>query len=155
VPGGKWKYLLFDVEAGFLSMESGPMNYYLKKVNDKVQGFRHEPLAALLNVPEMKAKFLTRFAEVLELSFQWPYVEEHFRPWEETVEMLLPRHLERWPHFTMKAWRQNVDAVKYYARMRPVKIVGMLQKHMKLTNAEVEQYFGRIQKSLEETNILK
>ena len=33
-----------------------------------------------------------------------------------------------------------MDAVKYYARMRPVKIVGMLQKHMKLTNEEVEQY---------------
>ncbi|MBR3018247.1 MAG: CotH kinase family protein [Clostridia bacterium] len=155
VPGGKWKYLLFDVEAGFLSMESGPVNYYLKKVNDKVQGFRHEPLAALLNVPEMKAKFLTRFAEVLDLSFQWPYVEAHFQPWEETIEMLLPRHLERWPHFTVKAWRQNVDAVKYYARMRPVKIVGMLQKHMKLTNAEVEQYFGEIQRKLQETNILK
>ena len=154
VPGGKWKYLLFDVEAGFLSMESGPMNYYIKKVNDRIQGFRHEPLAALLNVPEMKAKFLTRFAEVLDLSFQWPYVEAHFQLWEETIEMLLPRHLERWPHFTLKAWRQNVDAVKYYARMRPVKIVGMLQKHMKLTNAEVEQYFGVVQKKLQETNML-
>ncbi len=155
VPGGKWKYLLFDVEAGFLSMESGPMNYYIKKVNDKVQGFRHEPLAALLNVPEMKAAFLTRFAEVLELSFQWPYVETHFIPWEETLETLLPRHLERWPHFTLKEWRQNVDAVKYYARMRPVKIVSLLQKHMKLTDAEVDQYFGETQRLLEGLNILK
>ena len=155
VPGGKWKYLLFDVEAGFLSMESGPMNYYLKKVNDKVQGFRHEPLAALLNVPEMKARFLTRFAEVLDLSFEWPYVEERFLEWEATLQMLLPRHLERWPHFTLKAWRQNVDAVKYYARMRPVKIVGMLQKYMKLTDAEVEQYFGAVQQKLQETSILK
>lgn len=155
VPGGKWKYLLFDVEAGFLSMESGPMNYYIKKVSDKIQGFRHEPLAALLNVPEMKARFLTRFAEVLELSFQWPYVEAHFAPWEEVVEALLPRHLERWPHFTMKEWRQNVDAVKYYARMRPVKIVGLLQKHMKLTDEEVKTYFGDVQQLLENVNILK
>ena len=155
VPDGKWKYLLFDVEAGFLSMDKGPMEYYIKKVNDKVQGFRHEPLAALLNVPEMKARFLTRFAEVLESSFQWPYVEEHFRPWEETLETLLPRHLARWKHFSMKAWRQNVDAVKYYARMRPVKIVGMLQKHMKLTDEEVERYFGPVQRLLESTNLLK
>ncbi len=155
VPGGKWKYLLFDVEAGFLSMDSGPMNYYIKNVKDKIQGFRHEPLAALLNVPEMKAAFLTRFAEVLELSFQWPYVEARFAPWEETLETLLLRHLERWPHFTMKEWRQNVDAVKYYARMRPVKIVALLQKHMKLTDAEVEQYFGETQRLLEGLNKLK
>ncbi len=149
VPEGKWKYLLFDVEAGFLSLEAGPMNYYIKSLKDKIQGFRHEPLAALLNVPEMKARFLTRFSEVLALSFQRTFVEERFAPWEETLEILLPRHLERWPHFTMKAWRQNVDAVKYYARMRPVKIVGLLQKHMKLTNAEVEQYFGEVQRLLE------
>ena len=103
----------------------------------------------------MKEKFLTRFAKVLELSFQWPYVESRFLPWEETLETLLPRHLERWPHFTMKAWRQNVDAVKYYARMRPVKIVALLQKHMKLTDAEVEQYFGETQRLLEGLNILK
>ena len=155
VPGGKWKYLLFDVEAGFLSMEAGPMNYYIKKVTDKIQGFRHEPLAALLNVPEMKAKFLTRFAEVLELSFQWPYVEARFAPWEATLETLLPRHLERWPHFTIKEWRQNVDAVKYYARVRPTKIVSLLQKHMKLSDAEVQTYFGEVQALLEQTNQTK
>ena len=154
VPGGQWKYLLFDVEAGFLSLDKAPMNYYLKKVTDKIQGFRHEPLAALLNVPEMKAKFLARFAEILQLSFQWPDVESKFAPWEETLEILLPRHLDRWPHFTMKEWRQNVDAVKYYARVRPMKIVALLQKHMKLTDAEVEQYFGEIQSLLETTNTL-
>ncbi len=155
VPGGKWKYLLFDVEAGFLSNDKAPMNYYIKKVGDKVQGFRHEPMAALLHVPEMKARFLTRFAEILDISFRWPSVEKAFAPWEETLETLLPRHLSRWPHFTMKEWRQNVDAVKFYGRVRPTKIVSLLQKHMKLTDAEVETYFGNVQKVLEEENIFK
>lgn len=153
VTGGKWKYLLFDVEAGFLSLDKAPMNYYLKKVSDKIQGFRHEPLAALLNVPEMKEKFLTRFAEILQLSFQWPYVEEKFLEMETQLEILLPRHLDRWPHFTMKEWRQNVDAVKYYARVRPTKIISLLQKHMKLTAAEADQYFSEVQSLLETTNI--
>ncbi len=155
VPGGKWKYLLFDVEAGFLSNDKAPMNYYIKQVDDKVQGFRHEPLAALLNVPHMREKFLARFAEILMLSFRWPCVEQAFAPWEETLEILLPRHLARWPHFTMKEWRQNVDAVKFYGRIRPTKIVSLLQKHMKLTDAEVEQYFGDVQRVLEEENIFK
>ncbi|MBR1584062.1 MAG: CotH kinase family protein [Clostridia bacterium] len=153
VPGGKWKYLLFDVEAGFKSLDAVPMNYFIKKVGDRVQGFRHEPLAALINVPEMKEKFLTRFAQVLSLSFQWPYVEAHFAPWEELFETtLMPRHIARWPHFTMTAWRQNVDAAKYYARVRPTKIVALLQKHMKLTNDEVERYFGDVQRLLEQVN---
>ncbi len=153
VPGGKWKYLLFDVEAGFKNTDAVPMNYFIKKVGDKVQGFRHEPLAALLNVPEMRAEFLTRFAQVLELSFQWPYVEAHFAPWEEVLQEILPRHLQRWPHFTMTAWRKNVDAAKFYARVRPTKIVPLLQKHMKLTDQEVSQYFGAVQALLEKVNV--
>ena len=48
-----------------------------------------------------------------------------------------------------------MNAAKYYARMRPVKIVAMLQNHMRLTSAEVEQYFGQVQQKLQETNILK
>lgn len=151
-PGGKWKYLLFDVEAGFLSLGKGPMEYYIKPLKAKIQGFRHEPLAALLAVPEKKAEFLTRFAQVLELSFQWPQVEAAFAPWEQTLETLLPRHLARWKHFTLQQWRQNVNAVKYYARVRPLKILDLLQKHMKLTDAEMAQYFGSVRQLLEETN---
>ena len=150
VPGGKWKYLLFDVEAGFSGLDSVPMNYFIKKVNDKVQGFRHEPFAALMNVPDMKIRFLQTFAHVLEASFQWPFVEAHFAPWEETLQQILPRHLARWPHFTMAAWRQNVDAAKYYARVRPTKIVAMLQKHMELTDEEVNACLAPAQALIEQ-----
>lgn len=71
VPGGKWKYLLFDVEACWRNMDGTPIEYYIKPVNGKINGFRHEPLNALLKVPEMKARFLTRVAEVLRDCFQW------------------------------------------------------------------------------------
>ena len=152
VPGGKWKYLLFDVEASFHDLEKDTMAVYIKPIGSRIQYFRHEPLNALLRVPEMKERFLKRFAEVLRLSFQWPDVEKVFLEWENTLEVLLPRHLARWPHFTMKAWRQNVDAVKYYARLRPTKITALLQKHMKLSDAEMEQYFGEVTALLLTTN---
>ncbi len=158
VPGGKWKYLLFDVEASFGSgsdSEITPLEYYIKDVKGTINGFRHEPLNALLKVPEMKARFLTRFAEVLETAFLWPYVESKFAPWEAILEELLPRQNKRWPYLTMKRWRTNVNATKYYARVRPKKIVSMLQKRMKLTDAEVETYFGRVQALLEEQNTVK
>ena len=155
VPGGKWKYLLFDVEASFPSgsdSDPTPLNNYIKPVSAKIQAFRHEPLNALLNVPEMKDRFLKRFAEVLEKSFLWPYVDAHFQPWEEILEVLLPRHNERWPYLTMSRWRKNVNATRYYARVRPKKIVSMLQKRMKLTKEEVDVYFSEIQEKLERLN---
>ena len=52
----------------------------------------------------------------------------------------------------MENWKKNIHAIKYYARVRPKKIPEMLKKAMKLTNAEVEEYFGKTLKLLEETN---
>lgn len=141
VPGGKWKYLLFDVEACFKSLDKTPLEYYIKPVSGKIQGFRHEPLNALLNVPEMKAKFLTRVADILENCFQWTYVEGKFAQWESILEEILPRHIARWKNLSMDDWRVNVKAAKYYARVRPKKIPTLLQKAMKLTDAEVSLYF--------------
>ena len=42
----------------------------------------------------------------------------------------------------MENWKKNIHATKYYARVRPKKIPEMLKKAMKLTNAEVEEFFG-------------
>ena len=154
VPGGKWKYLLFDTEAGFNNDEwnVSPLEYYIKPVSGKIQGFRHEPLNALLNVPEMKARFLERYAGILELCFLKPVLDETFSGWEETVGRLLPRHIARWKNLTVKKWQQNVSAVKNHARRRPAVSVILLGRAMKLSDSELEQYFGEIMKKLVDTN---
>lgn len=154
VPGGKWKYLLFDVEACWRGLDKTPLEYYIKPVSGKVQGFRHEPLNALLNVPAMKARFLERVAELLEKHFKLPDVEARFDLWTDILEQILPRHIARWRNLSLDDWHTNVSAVKHYARLRPMKIPELLQKAMKLTDEEVELYFGEVLKLLEETNTL-
>ena len=155
VPGGKWRYLLFDVEAGFLSLKEGPISNYIKPVSAKIQAFRHEPLNALLNVPEYRDKFLRRFAAMLEDCFQWPEVEAKFAPWEEQILSVFDRQYDRWPYLSRKEWQQNVDAVKYYARVRPKKVIDFLSSRMKLTAEEKEAYFGDVARLLETTNTLQ
>ena len=158
VPGGKWKYILFDVEASFGSgsdSDTTPLNNYIKPVSAKYAAFRHEPLNALLAVPEMRDRFLKRFAQVLETSFRWPYVESKFAYMEGVLEQLLPRHVQRWGSPKLANWRKNVNATKYYARVRPKKVVAWLQKRMGLTDEETAFYFGEIQAILEEENTLK
>ena len=152
VPGGKWRMLLFDVEACWRGLDKTPLEYYIKPVNGKIQGFRHEPLNALLAVPEMKAKFLNRVSELLVTNFRWDNVEKVFEEVISQVEPILPRHISRWKNMKMTNWQKNIKAIKYYARVRPKKIPELLQQAMKLTDAEVETYFGEALKVLEETN---
>lgn len=152
VPGGKWKYLLFDVEACWRNLDPTPIEYYIKSLNAKIQGFRHEPLNAMFKVPEMKARFLRRMSELLSTVFRWDNVEKHFDEVISVLQPILPRHIERWKNMKLENWKKNIHATKYYARVRPKKIPEMLKKAMKLTNAEVEEYFGETLKLLEETN---
>ena len=152
VPGGKWKYLLFDVEACWRNLDKTPLEYYIKPVSGKIQGFRHEPLNALLAVPEYRAKFLDRVAELLITHFQWPDVEARFNEVIAQLEPILPRHIERWNNMKLKNWYTNVSAIQYYARVRPRKVPELLQKAMKLTDEEVETHFGEALAILEITN---
>ena len=152
VPGGKWRYLLFDVEACWRNLDPTPMEYYIKPVSGKVQGFRHEPLNALLAVPEYRARFLDRVAEILEDSFQWPYVESRFDRVISQLAPILPRHIRRWNNMKIKNWRTNISATKYYARVRPRKVPEMLKKAMGLTDEEVAEHFGSVLALLEVTN---
>ena len=152
VPGGKWRYLLFDVEACWRNLDKTPLEYYIKPVSGKIQGFRHEPLNALLAVPEYKDKFLRRIAELLDTVFVWENVDAAFTRVIDQLEPILPRHIERWNNMKLKNWETNISATKYYARVRPKKIPELLQKAMKLTNAEVETYFGAVLEKLEVTN---
>lgn len=152
VPGGKWKYLLFDVEACWRNLDKTPLEYYIKPVSGKIQGFRHEPLNALLAVPEYKAKFLNRIAELLDTVFVWQNVEAAFDDVIAQLEPILPRHIERWQNMKLSNWQKNISATKYYARVRPKKIPSLLKTAMKLTDAEVEEYFGAVLEKLEVTN---
>ena len=152
VPGGKWRYLLFDVEACWRNLDPTPIEYYIKPLNAKIQGFRHEPLNAMFKVPEMKAKFLRRVSELLSTVFRWDNVEAHFDKVIDVLKPILPRHIERWKNMKMENWKKNIHAIKYYARVRPKKIPEMLKKAMKLSQAEVDEYFGETLKLLEETN---
>ncbi len=152
VPGGKWKFLLFDVEACWRNLDRTPIEYYIKPVGAKIQGFRHEPLNALLQVPEYKDKFLRRVSELLATVFRWDNVEVKFDEAVAQLEPILPRHISRWKNMKMENWRKNIRATKYYARVRPKKVPEMLQKAMKLTKAETEEYFGDTLRLLEETN---
>ncbi len=155
VPGGKWRMLLFDVEACWRGLDKTPLEDYIKPVSGKIQGFRHEPLNALLAVPEWKAKFLARVADLLETVFRWDNVEAHFDAVIADLEPILPRHIARWKNMKLSNWKKNIHATKYYARLRPKKIPALLKTAMKLTSAEVEQYFGHALSVLEEYNSAK
>ena len=52
-PGGKWKCVLYDLDASMKNLIKGPITYYNKSVAKRSMLFYHEPFAALIRVPAM------------------------------------------------------------------------------------------------------
>jgi len=152
-PGGQWKFMLHDVEAGCMNSDEPPVSTFLRKKTASATKVPHWPLAALLEVPEYKDYFLRRVAEIVESNFlYYSYVEPIYLKWHSALEEILPRHIKRFNHFTLKEWDTNVHASMYYARIRPKKVIGLICTNLKVNATDKEAYFGEILDLLEVEN---
>lgn len=145
VPGGKWKYVLYDLDGGGVSDLKGVyMLMYSAKAGGQISS-QYSLLSNLLKVPEMKDRFLTIFAHVMEHSFLYEtVVDPVIDQWEATLKELLPRHVKRYTSLTVPTWRTNVGAFRYAIRTSPRKTIEAVSEILKLTKAEQEHYFGHV-----------
>jgi len=145
VPGGKWKYVLYDLDAGGIS---DPQGIYMLLYSGKAGGqisSQYSLLSNLLKVPEMKDRFLTTFAHVMEHSFLYEsVVDPIIDRWEATLKELLPRHLKRYTSLTLPTWRTNVGAFRYAIRTNSRKTIDEVSTILGLTKAEKEHYFAHV-----------
>lgn len=145
VPGGKWKYVLYDLDAGGVS---DPQGIYMLMYSGKAGGqvsSQYSLLSNLLKVPEMKERFLTIFAYVMEHSFLYEsVVDPIIDRWEATLKELLPRHLKRFASLTLAEWRTNVGAFRYAIRTNPRKTIDEVSSILSLTQAEQDHYFAHV-----------
>lgn len=145
VPGGKWKYVLYDLDGGGVSDPKGIyMLMYSAKAGGQVSS-QYSLLSNLLKVPEMKDRFLTVFAKVMEHSFLYEtVVDPVLDKWEATVKELLPRHVKRYNNLTIGGWRTNVGAFRYAMRTSPRKTIDTVADILKLTPQEKDHYFSHV-----------
>lgn len=153
VPGGKWKYILYDVEAGGVSdMRALYMLMDSSRAGSRVSS-QYSLLHNLLKVPEMKDRFLTVFAHVMEHCFLYETkVDPVFDEWVEVLEQLLPRHFQKYPIMNIFEWRANVRAVRFYIRIMPRRVILEVGNILKLTPQERDHYFGEVLSKLEVQN---
>ena len=153
-PGGKWKFMIHDLDVGCSNGKSRVVDLFLRKKTDKASGVPHWPIAALLEVPEYREKFLRHLAEVIESNFLYdiqsgPVLER----WRDEIAPLIPRHIAKFKTFSsVSEWKQNVTATMNYARRRPRMVIDWVCQSLKVTKEERETYFGTTLELLSEHN---
>ena len=155
-PGGKWKFMLHDIEAGAMNgEETKTVNLILKSRAANVGQYPHTILAALLELPEYRELFLKRTAEIVESNFLYSsYVRPIYQKWFDTLSYLMPRQIKTFPYsnFSLSIWKTNVNASMTRIRTYPKKVVNAICSKLKVTNAEKQEYFGAVIALLDEYN---
>ncbi|MBO4379152.1 MAG: CotH kinase family protein [Clostridia bacterium] len=145
-PGGKWKFMLHDIEAGAMNGdETKTVNLILKNRTSNVGQFPHTILAALLEIPEYKDMFLRRTAEIVESNFLYStQVRPIYQKWFDTLSELMPRQIKTFPfsNFSVSIWRTNVNASMTRARTYPKKVINAICSKLGVSNTAKQEYFG-------------
>jgi len=124
-PDGRWRWILYDTDWGFGLHDA-------KAWRNNSLAFHTEPngphwpnppwstfiLRKLLENPEFRLAFVTRFCDHLNTTF---YSDRVLAAIEEKYQALLPempRHLQRW-RLSRTKWEQHVQVMRDFAAYRP------------------------------------
>lgn len=144
-PGGKWKTLLYDLDAAMQNTKRVPLGYFTRAVNASNKLFYHEPFAALIRNSDMKDLFLTICGRLLKEKFLRSDLEAQIDAWEAKLRPLMEEQIKRWPGCSpksMHAWDYELDAYRKVARTRPKAMVNILVSQFRLNAEQKNKYFG-------------
>jgi hypothetical protein len=155
--GSKWKCLLFDTDYGlYMSGFNSPWSY-MKEQGMGQRKINNVIFRKMLEADEIREKFFVRIGQI----FQTLTTEVMIAQLDECVAQIeteMPMHFQRWAGYAdtriinsdspssasglLRYWRQRVDRLKNVMPLRPDKFWGLFQDEFKLSNQQMEQYFG-------------
>lgn len=159
VPGGKWKWILYDMDYGlFNSAANGIGNYLNPEGHGNGNDIDNSLILKLLENDEMFDKFMTRFGEIFNIlttDVMLAEIDACYAILEPEMEM----HFARWAEYNLKSidfdqpqskdgalryWKQRVERLRNVVRKRPAYCWRQVAEWFKLTDKEMEAYFGPI-----------
>jgi len=160
VEGAKWRWILFDLDWGYFYSSTKGFNVWLNPKGAQGAGgltFDNSIIVALLKVPEMREKFLLRYAEL------WPILtdaEQILTLVDEMVAEINPEmgmHNTRWAGETRPEvaidpynardnaliyWYNRINRLKNIIQIRPYHVYTQMQEWFELPDEYMLEHFG-------------
>ena len=157
VPGGKWRWILFDFDYGlFNSASNGVLNMMNPKGHGSGDDVDNSLWLKILENDQMRDKFLRRFGEI----FQFFTIQRMLDQVQASYDILapeMPMHFERWAaqnlknvsadqpqtvDGTLRYWNSRVDRLRNVIMKRPRHCWVQVQDWFKLSDQQMNDYFG-------------
>lgn len=149
VPGGKWKWILFDLDWGINTGEDNgyKRDGFLHVLNPNGTGyndsFENDLIRALLKNPDMEELFLERCAYYLTEVYTAEAINAEIDQYVEIMAPEMEKHYERWPdHGSVSGWERHVGRLRTFADERTAYMVKHMQDWFNLTDSEMRDLVG-------------
>ena len=117
IEAGKWRWFLFDLDDGMEFLSLNMFNDHLRKHENQSVSVL---FFGLLQNPEFKEKFLSRYEYIIRDYLTTPYMLQHIEKFEENYQYEMERQIARWKiPGNIQTWRSFVEDMKVFARERP------------------------------------
>jgi len=123
---GRWRWLVQDVDAGFLSADYKSLEPAISEANYLLKW--------MLQNPGFREQFLKRFADLLNSTFTSAHVILEINNFEARLDPEMEEHIQRWrfPYGNVEHWYTEVDQLRSFAQEQPAKMRKMLVNYFRL-----------------------
>ena len=148
VPGGKWKWILYDVDWAANTGNSGNdwnvFEAYLNKNGTGVgDAFETVLFWRLLENADMKALFFQRIAYLVNNFYTPEIIDARIDEFVATMTPQMQAHYDKWPSSgSVSGWEKHVDLLRTYYKQRPTYFKGHMKSYFNLSDAQMNQIFG-------------
>ena len=126
LPGGKWRWILYDTDFGFSIWSS---NNYIRNTlefatDPNGPGWPNPPWSTLLlrkflTNPGFKQDFILTACDLLNQPFEYEKVEAALNKHQQWLLLSLPDHIARWNHINITNWYNEGIIMDNFALNRP------------------------------------
>ncbi len=153
----KWKWIWYDADYGFWNSAFNSPWSYTKEKGMGEQNIDNSIFRKVLEVPEWKDLFFRKLGDIMKTcttDYMIAILDEclaelnhdemlmHFDRWAEFHDRM---YLSEWPmtpNAAVAYWEYHVNRLKNVLKKRPTLLWEMLQEHFKLSNDQMNAYFG-------------
>ncbi|NLF26405.1 MAG: hypothetical protein GX592_00800, partial [Clostridiales bacterium] len=138
---GKWRYCLFDLDWAFFE-NTNSIGRWLAPGGMGTNKFTDNALfIALMKNDTFRDRFLTYMGRMMATEWTTENVLKLFTERFEALKSEMPRHMEKFG-FSMSNYANALKKLNNYCKTRPGKLLGYFKDSMKLSDSDMERYFG-------------
>ena len=117
---GKWRWLLYDLDRAFRRPETNMLEQTFQLDEDKDPVKASELYKRLISHPEVRQRFITRFADLINTTFTPERMDLFINRTRQALEAEMPQHIARWgAPISMGYWENHLDNMSDFAHKRP------------------------------------